>query len=42
MEFGPPPYCPVSPETGKPVADFFEINLRMKDYLASYLAGEAV
>lgn len=42
MEFGPPPYCPVSPETGKPLADFFEINLRMKDYMANCLAGEAM
>jgi hypothetical protein len=37
MEFGPPPYCPVSPETGEPLADFFEINLRMKDYMQDYL-----
>lgn len=36
-EFGPPPYCPVSPETGKPLADFFEINLRVKAYLDGYL-----
>lgn len=37
FEFGPPPYCPISPDTGEPVADFFEINLRMKDYLHDYL-----
>jgi len=37
FEFGPPPYCPVSWETGEPVADFFEVNVRMKDYMIDYL-----
>jgi len=37
FEFGPPPYCPIHPDTGEPVADFFEINVRMKDYMIDYL-----
>lgn len=32
-EFGPVPYMPISPFTGKPLADQFEINCFMKDLL---------
>ena len=34
-EFGPPPYLPVIPFSGEPVADQFAINCYMKDLLRS-------
>lgn len=36
-EFGPPPYTWLWPNTEKPVADFFELNCWMKDFLARKL-----
>ena len=36
-EFGPPPYTWLWPNTQAPVADFFELNCWMKDYLARKL-----
>jgi len=36
-EFGPPPYTWLLPPNNKPVADFFEINCWMKDYLKKNL-----
>lgn len=36
-EFGPPPYTWVWPNTQKPVADHFELNCWMKDYLHQQL-----
>ena len=36
-EWGPPPYCWISPETGVPLSDFFDMNLRMKGYLEKRL-----
>lgn len=38
-EFGPPPYLPTLPFTGMPVANQWEINLHMKDFLKERLAG---
>lgn len=32
-EFGPPPYMPTLPVSGKPIADQFEINCYMKDLI---------
>jgi sugar phosphate isomerase/epimerase len=32
-EFGPPPYMPIDPLTGKPVSDQFELNCFMKDLI---------
>jgi hypothetical protein len=34
-EFGPPPYLPVIPFSGEPVAHQFTINQYMKDLLRS-------
>ncbi|WP_269541094.1 sugar phosphate isomerase/epimerase family protein [Cerasicoccus fimbriatus] len=36
-EFGPPPYMPVEPLSGRPIADAWEVNVRFKDYLKSVL-----
>jgi sugar phosphate isomerase/epimerase len=36
-EFGPPPYMPTLPSTGKPVADQFEINCFMKEKIRAAL-----
>ncbi|WP_309383234.1 sugar phosphate isomerase/epimerase family protein [Cerasicoccus frondis] len=36
-EFGPPPYMPVEPFTGRPLADAWEVNVKFKDYLKSVL-----
>ena len=33
-EFGPAPYMPIEPYSGKPIADQWEINKKMRDYLA--------
>jgi hypothetical protein len=37
-EYGPPPYSWVSPQSGEPLGDFFDVNLRMKQYLTAYFA----
>jgi sugar phosphate isomerase/epimerase len=37
-EYGPPPYGWVSLQSGEPVGDFFDVNVRMKDYLQAYFA----
>lgn len=36
-EFGPPPYMPIKPFTHEPLANQFELNLLMKDYLTKNL-----
>jgi sugar phosphate isomerase/epimerase len=36
-EFGPEPYMPVTPFDNKPVADLWEVNLFMKEYLKKNL-----
>ena len=36
-EFGPEPYMPVEPFSGKPLADQWELNLFMKEYLKANL-----
>jgi len=36
-EFGPPPYMPTIPSTGKPVADQFELNCFIKDLIRDSL-----
>lgn len=38
-EFGPPPYMPVDPVSGKPVANQFDINCFMKDLLRERYAA---
>lgn len=38
-EFGPPPYMPLDGRTQKPVADAWEVNLWMKDYLRKNWSG---
>ncbi len=40
-EFGPPPYMPVEPHTGRPLADAWEVNVRFRDYLESILRSES-
>jgi FAD/FMN-containing dehydrogenase len=40
-EFGPPPYQPVEPASGRPLADPWEINLWMHDHLRATLAQTA-
>lgn len=40
-EFGPKPYMPTLPGTDLPVADAWEINCWMRDYLAKELATQA-
>jgi sugar phosphate isomerase/epimerase len=37
-EAGPPPYMPVDPATGSPLADAWAVNVWMKRYLAGILA----
>jgi hypothetical protein len=37
-EYGPPPYGWISPQSGEPLRDFFEMNLLMKDYLIAHFA----
>jgi sugar phosphate isomerase/epimerase len=37
-EAGPPPYMPTVPFTGKPVADAWEVNVKMRDWLRDELA----
>lgn len=37
-EYGPPPYGWISPQSGEPLHDFFEMNVLMKDYLNAYFA----
>jgi hypothetical protein len=34
-EFGPPGYMPTVPFTGKPVADLWEVNQWMTDYISA-------
>ncbi|WP_309399450.1 sugar phosphate isomerase/epimerase family protein [Cerasicoccus maritimus] len=36
-EFGPPPYMPVEPFSGRPLADAWEVNVRFNAYLKSAL-----
>lgn len=38
-EFGPPPYQPVEPVTGRPLADPWELNVWMRGYLRAALSG---
>jgi sugar phosphate isomerase/epimerase len=37
-EQGPPPYGWISLQSGEPVRDFFDVNVRMKEYLQAYFA----
>lgn len=37
-EYGPPPYGRDSPQGGELVGEFFDVNLRMKEYLTAYFA----
>jgi sugar phosphate isomerase/epimerase len=41
-EFGPPPYMPLLPYTGQPVADVWEVNLFMKDLIKQRFAGNDI
>ena len=36
-EFGPPPYMVTLPGTGRPIADLWEVNRSMKDFLKERL-----
>ena len=38
-EFGPPPYMPVEPFTGRPLADAWEVNVRFRDFLKPILSS---
>lgn len=38
-EFGPPPYQPSDPATGRQLADPWEVNVWMRDHLRSALSG---
>ena len=40
-EFGPPPYMPVEPYTGRPLADAWEVNVRFFRWLQEHL-GQGV
>ncbi|CAN5592320.1 hypothetical protein BH23BAC4_BH23BAC4_00720 [soil metagenome] len=37
-EAGPPPYMPLDPSTGEPLADAWSVNVAMRDYLREALA----
>jgi len=37
-EFGPPPYMLTDPQTGKPLADQFDINCYVKDLIRNFAA----
>ena len=36
-EFGPPPYMPVEPGSGRPLADAWEVNVRFRNWLSEQL-----
>lgn len=36
-EFGPPPYMPIDPRSGHPLADAWETNVRFRDWLQQNL-----
>src|SRR5579862_47732 len=37
-EYGPPPYGWISLQSGEPLHDFFDMNVRMKAYLSAYFS----
>lgn len=39
-EFGPPPYMPVEPHTGRPLADAWDVNVRFFRWLQEHLGQE--